>query len=85
MYLSQDALLFSSYLVTFNLKGKAYASHDIIEHVQPDDFTAGTARREHVRFCSNISLKQSTNSFTGQEREEQYLQNILLEAGLPSH
>lgn len=41
-----------------------------------DDFTAGNARREHTRICSNISLKESTNPFTGQEREGQYLYKI---------
>ena len=67
---------FTSNLVTLNLQGKLNANHDIIAHAQPDDFTAGIARREHVRFCSNISLKKSTNSFTRGEREEQYLDKI---------
>ena len=46
---------FTSNLVTLNLQGKLNANHDIIARAQTDDFTSGTARRQHVRFCSNIS------------------------------
>lgn len=42
---------FTSNLVTLNLQGELNANHDIIARAQPYDFTAGTPRREHVRFC----------------------------------
>ena len=60
-------------LIPLNLKGKVNANPDII---QPDDFTASTARREHVRFCSNISWKESTNSFTRGGRDEQFFYKL---------
>lgn len=56
--------------------GYTSAKNDIIAHGQPDDFTAGTSRQQHMRFCSNISLKESTNSFARGEREEKYLDKI---------
>lgn len=49
----------TSNLVTLNLQGKLDANYDIIAHAQPDDLTAGTARREHMRFCSNVLLKKA--------------------------